>query len=503
MRVAAKLLITFSSASLLIYIVTFRSNIRRQLRECSCALSFTFLLLGVIVQLYLENDWHCSNSFLCPLSTFLSIFSFLSCSVLYLFFTSNIIVELKSFFTSLSLHPKQIDKLPYRWAHLIAWCFMFVLSAVLTTVALPDYKTGVGSKIQPQPILKICFFTEEWPVYVIAICHMIFISASIGCIVCCLYHIAALLPLLGYLSPSGQWNIRLYTIRLSALLVCLLFHLGATLFALVLFNRYNSTYTEDSVTRHVQCHRTKGGECELKSNLSCLMYILYSLEFCCFVQGLWPLDASTIRYLVGQFVPRDDQSDQLKLIPNFYIKGRRKDLNSSVILRNASSKSHPSTSDNSTVEQWLYSNRLITRRPATIPTNLIPNLKHSRTPEFRRRKCLKKSRTKNWSVKEGFTPHHQRILHRKSSGSESSDVDNWQARFSNYSISHEGYLNAAIDKINEMGVSTTQSEPSDQRSDVGELSLMMMPSFNESRLYSCLDQIRLSDLTSDEEYSQM
>lgn len=82
-------------------------------------------------------------------------------------------------------------------------------------------------------------------------------------------------------------------------------------------------------------------------------------------------------------------------------------------------------------------------------------------------------------------------------------MDNWQARFSNYSISHEGYLNAAIDKINEMGVSTTQSEPSDQRSDVGELSLMMMPSFNESRLYSCLDQIRLSDLTSDEEFSQM
>lgn len=85
------------------------------------------------------------------------------------------------------------------------------------------------------------------------------------------------------------------------------------------------------------------------------MYILYSLEFCCFVQGLWPLDASTIRYLVRQFVPRDDQSDQLKLIPNFYIKGRRKDLNSSVILRNASSKSHPSTSDVSQGHGHLHS----------------------------------------------------------------------------------------------------------------------------------------------------
>jgi len=46
MALAAKLLISFSSASLIIYILTFGSNIRRQLRECSCALSFTFLLLG-------------------------------------------------------------------------------------------------------------------------------------------------------------------------------------------------------------------------------------------------------------------------------------------------------------------------------------------------------------------------------------------------------------------------------------------------------------------------
>jgi hypothetical protein len=161
MSTAATLLISFSSISLLIYLLTFKSNVRRQLRECSCALSFTFLLIGVVMHLYLGHSWHCSSSFLCPLSTFLSVFLSLSCSVLYLFFSSNVLLELKSFFHSLSLHPKQIDKLPYRWAHLIAWCTMFLIAAVLTTIALPDYATKSGSDLQPHPVAKICFFLQR------------------------------------------------------------------------------------------------------------------------------------------------------------------------------------------------------------------------------------------------------------------------------------------------------------------------------------------------------
>ena len=104
-------------------------------------------------------NWHCRNSFLCPLSTFLFIFSFLSCSILYLFFTSNIIIELRSFFSSLSLHPKQIDKLPYRWAHLISWCVIFILSAILTTIALPDYSNNPvsGTNLEPWPVIKVRF----------------------------------------------------------------------------------------------------------------------------------------------------------------------------------------------------------------------------------------------------------------------------------------------------------------------------------------------------------
>lgn len=49
MSTAATLLISFSSISLLIYLLTFKSNVRRQLRECSCALSFTFLLIGRLI----------------------------------------------------------------------------------------------------------------------------------------------------------------------------------------------------------------------------------------------------------------------------------------------------------------------------------------------------------------------------------------------------------------------------------------------------------------------
>ena len=61
----------------------------------------------------------------------------------------------------------------------------------------------------------------------------------------------------------------------------------------------------------------------------------------------------------------------------------------------------------SSIENYLRANRLIERRPAAIP-DTIPDLKRSQTPEIRKRKVLRK-RNNTWSIKEGFSPHHQRV----------------------------------------------------------------------------------------------
>ena len=83
------------------------------------------------------------------------------------------------------------------------------------------------------------------------------------------------------------------------------------------------------------------------------------------------------------------------------------------------------------------------------------------------------------------------------SSESSSECDDWRTRFSNYSLTNEGPLNAAIDKINQFGVSTTQSEPnSDVKSDFS----IPLPSNSCLKPFSRLDQIRLSDLTSDEDW---
>ena len=62
------------------------------------------------------------------------------------------------------------------------------------------------------------------------------------------------------------------------------------------------------------------------------------------------------------------------------------------------------------VGDWLSTNRLISRRHAALPTKLLPELIRSRTPEIKRKKSRKHKRNKtNWSVKQGFTSHHNKV----------------------------------------------------------------------------------------------
>ena len=86
-------------------------------------------------------------------------------------------------------------------------------------------------------------------------------------------------------------------------------------------------------------------DCELESDVSSLTYILYSLEFCAFLQGFWPLDRSTFVFLLSLVSKKEDDYLQLEQIRDVYGKrnSRRKDLNSSVILRDGSKEK--STSD--------------------------------------------------------------------------------------------------------------------------------------------------------------
>ena len=58
---------------------------------------------------------------------------------------------------------------------------------------------------------------------------------------------------------------------------------------------------------------------------------------------------------------------------------------------------------------WLTSNRLIERRGARLPDRLLPDLVRSNSPLIKKRTMVRKRKKPAWSVKQGFTPHHQRV----------------------------------------------------------------------------------------------
>lgn len=149
---------------------------------------------------------------------------------------------------------------------------------------------------------------------------------------------------------------------MSALLFCLLFHLGTVLYAIILY--LPSKTFRNALQKYVDCEgyhqivRYKNiililpyckiysrDDCELENDVSSLTYILYSLEFCAFLQGFWPLDRSTFVFIVSLISKKDDDYFQLEQIRDVYGKrnSRKKDLNSSVILRGGSKEK--STSD--------------------------------------------------------------------------------------------------------------------------------------------------------------
>ena len=96
--------------------------------------------------------------------------------------------------------------------------------------------------------------------------------------------------------------------------------------------------SDSDLNNSVGCKIYSRDDCELENDVSSLTYILYSLEFCAFLQGFWPLDRSTFVFIVSLISKKEDDYFQLEQIRDVYGKrnSRKKDLNSSVILRGGS-----------------------------------------------------------------------------------------------------------------------------------------------------------------------
>ena len=98
-----------------------------------------------------------------------------------------------------------------------------------------------------------------------------------------------LLNLSKHLSVQGRWNIRIYLVRLSSLLFCLSFHTGACIYALYSYSTMEQTvdFVQDQCFRNNVLYPENPMDCPLKNDVSALVYVIYSLEFCVFIQVIY------------------------------------------------------------------------------------------------------------------------------------------------------------------------------------------------------------------------
>jgi len=295
---AAVWLMAIASVSFSISIASSSISFRKQLKECSLALNFVLFQLGVLLHIMSKNNFHCQDerlSFLCPLSAFLFTFSLLSFSALYFAFTSNIKNELKLFLETLSLHPREFEKIQHRYSHIIGGVFALIVAASLSylTPATPklsfkDNSTTLNDDLgfYPDPIMKICMFSSPWRIYLSTTTHILMSALSVAYTISSILKLIDLLNLSKHLSVQGRWRIRIYLLRLSSLLFCLSFHTGACFYALYSYSSMERTseHVEDQCFRNNVLYPENPMDCPLKNDVSSLVYVIYSLEFCVFIQ---------------------------------------------------------------------------------------------------------------------------------------------------------------------------------------------------------------------------
>jgi len=483
--------------SFAIYLATFQQQTKRkQLRECALILLGAFMLLGLTLKVVERGNFHCSETLMCPLSTVLITFSTLAISALYLFFTMNMVLELKSFLASLHLNPREFNPLSLNWLHWAAWFGSFVVASTLTIIAclpmLADAEHG-KSRLHPVPFMRVCGFETPWSYYVLIMLHLFLVSAAICLTGHAIAIITRLLPLVNYLSGEGKKNIYLYTGRLAALFVCLVMLLVALLATFVAFDRVDLKRVTCRAIRHSTIPRPSVNNVECEGDdfdISCIVYILYALQLCCFIQAVWPLDATLLYNVITLFGSSPQRRAELNRLGQMALFYRERNRGSESILLTETKRPSDISSE---LGEWLTTNRLIERRGARLPERLLPDLVRSNSPTIRRRPMARKRKRPAWSVKQGFTPHHQRIRnHMDSSEEEDEQTENYH-NFFNFSITNETRLSAAIARIDQFGFSTTQSEsePLHHQHQPFHLSSHQEPNEN------LLDHIRLSDLSSD------
>ena len=183
----------------------------------------------------------------------------------------------------------------HRYNHIIGGTFALLLAATLSylTPATPKISSDDNSTtltddlgFYPDPILKICMFSSPWRIYLSSTAHVIMSALAVAYTISSILQLITLLNLSKHLSVQGRWNIRIYLVRLSSLLFCLSFHTGACIYALYSYSTMEQTvdFVQDQCFRNNVLFPENPMDCSLKNDVSALVYVIYSLEFCVFIQ---------------------------------------------------------------------------------------------------------------------------------------------------------------------------------------------------------------------------
>lgn len=134
--------------------------------------------------------------------------------------------------------------------------------------------------------MKICMFSSPWRIYLSTTTHILMSALSVAYTISSILKLIDLLNLSKHLSVQGRWRIRMYLLRLSSLLFCLSFHTGACFYALYSYSSMERTseHVEDQCFRNNVLYPENPMDCPLKNDVSSLVYVIYSLEFCVFIQ---------------------------------------------------------------------------------------------------------------------------------------------------------------------------------------------------------------------------
>lgn len=129
-------------------------------------------------------------------------------------------------------------------------------------------------------------FSSPWRIYLSTTTHILMSALSVAYTISSILKLIDLLNLSKHLSVQGRWRIRIYLLRLSSLLFCLSFHTGACFYALYSYSSMERTseHVEDQCFRNNVLYPENPMDCPLKNDVSSLVYVIYSLEFCVFIQ---------------------------------------------------------------------------------------------------------------------------------------------------------------------------------------------------------------------------